>query len=159
MRFYTKQHGFYCGIDLHARSMYVCILNQGGEVVVHRNMEATPEAFLQVIGPYRGDAVVAVECIFTWYWLADLCAREKIAFVLGLGGQTLTTILVGSRFPALDSKKYGIQELSLLCVGQVAVGIDSVDRRFAPIRVDALLDSPLSEYLSVQVCAVLPLRN
>jgi hypothetical protein len=20
---------------------------------------------------------------FTWYWLADLCAREKIAFVLG----------------------------------------------------------------------------
>jgi transposase len=27
--------------------------------------------------------VVAVECIFTWYWLADLCARERIAFVLG----------------------------------------------------------------------------
>jgi Transposase len=24
-----------------------------------------------------------VECIFTWYWLADLCAREGIAFVLG----------------------------------------------------------------------------
>jgi transposase len=27
--------------------------------------------------------VVGVECIFTWYWLADLCAREGIAFVLG----------------------------------------------------------------------------
>src|ERR671928_1757603 len=27
--------------------------------------------------------VVAVECIFTWYWLADLCAQEGIAFVLG----------------------------------------------------------------------------
>jgi transposase len=26
---------------------------------------------------------VAVECIFTWYWLADLCAQEKIPFVLG----------------------------------------------------------------------------
>src|SRR5207244_4985592 len=25
----------------------------------------------------------AVECIFTWYWLADLCAREDIPFVLG----------------------------------------------------------------------------
>ena len=25
----------------------------------------------------------AVECIFTWYWLADLCAREGIPFVLG----------------------------------------------------------------------------
>lgn len=22
MRFYTKQHPFYCGIDLHARTMY-----------------------------------------------------------------------------------------------------------------------------------------
>ena len=27
--------------------------------------------------------MVAVECIFTWYWLADLCAREGIPFVLG----------------------------------------------------------------------------
>jgi transposase len=27
--------------------------------------------------------VVAVECIFTWYWLADLCHREGITFVLG----------------------------------------------------------------------------
>jgi transposase len=26
---------------------------------------------------------VAVECIFTWYWLADLCAEEGIPFVLG----------------------------------------------------------------------------
>ena len=27
MRFYTKQHRYYCGIDLHARSMYVCVLD------------------------------------------------------------------------------------------------------------------------------------
>lgn len=26
---------------------------------------------------------MAVECIFTWYWLADLCAEEGIAFALG----------------------------------------------------------------------------
>jgi transposase len=26
---------------------------------------------------------VAVECIFTWYWLADLCAQAGIPFVLG----------------------------------------------------------------------------
>src|SRR5215475_12843913 len=31
MRFYTTQHPFYCGIDLHARTMYLCILDQGGE--------------------------------------------------------------------------------------------------------------------------------
>ena len=26
---------------------------------------------------------MAVECVFTWYWLADLCAREGMPFVLG----------------------------------------------------------------------------
>src|SRR5262245_20135090 len=83
MRFYTHQHKHYCGIDLHARSMYVCILDQAGTILVHKNVPATPEAFLRVVAPYREDLVVAVECIFTWYWLSDLCAREGIAFVLG----------------------------------------------------------------------------
>jgi transposase len=83
MRFYTKQHRFYCGIDLHARTMYVCILNGDGEILLHRNMKAAPEPFLQAIAPYRADLVVCVECIFTWYWLADLCAQEGIPFVLG----------------------------------------------------------------------------
>lgn len=83
MRFYTKQHPFYCGIDLHARTMYLCILSQDGEIVLHRNMPAGPEPFLKAIAPYREDIVVCVECIFTWYWLADLCAREGIPFVLG----------------------------------------------------------------------------
>jgi transposase len=46
-------------------------------------MHASPEAFLQAIAPYRDDLVVAVECIVTWYWLADLCAREGMPFVLG----------------------------------------------------------------------------
>jgi transposase len=83
MRFYTKQHKAYCGIDLHARTMYVCILNQAGEILVHQNVKANSETFLKVITPYRDDLVVAVEYLFTWYWVADLCAREGIAFVLG----------------------------------------------------------------------------
>jgi transposase len=83
MRFYTTQHPFYCGIDLHARSMYVCVLSQDGEILLHRNMKAAPEPFLQTIAPYREGLVVAVECLFTWYWLADLCAEQGIAFVLG----------------------------------------------------------------------------
>jgi transposase len=83
MRFYTQQHQHYCGIDLHARTMYPCILNPAGEVLLHRILRATPEAFLHAITPYRQDLVVAVECMFTWYWLADLCAAEGIRFVLG----------------------------------------------------------------------------
>ena len=83
MNFYTQQHKHYCGIDLHARAMYVCILDQHGTKLVHKNLPTTPEAFLRVIGPYREDVVVGVECIFTWYWVADLCQKEGLAFVLG----------------------------------------------------------------------------
>ena len=84
MRFYTGQHRYYCGIDLHARTMYLCILDHNrSEEVLHRNLRAEPEAFLRAIAPYRDDLVVGVECIFCWYWLADLCAEENIPFVLG----------------------------------------------------------------------------
>lgn len=83
MRFYTKQHQYYCGIDLHARAMYVCIMDQDGNVLIHRNLPAKQERFLKVIAPYRENIVVAVECMFAWYWVADLCAKENISFVLG----------------------------------------------------------------------------
>jgi transposase len=83
MRCYTKQYQFYCGIDLHARTMYVCIVNHSGDILVHHHYNANPETFLKVIAPYREDIVVAVACMFTWYWLADRCQREGMAFVLG----------------------------------------------------------------------------
>jgi transposase len=83
MRFYNRQHRHYCGIDLHVKTMYICILDAAGQVLVHRNVKTTPEAFLDAVAPYRDDLVVAVECMFTWYWLADLCAAQGIPFVLG----------------------------------------------------------------------------
>ena len=83
MRFYTQTHAHDCGIDLHAKTMYLCIPDREGQVVLHENMRSRPESFLEAISPYRKDLVVAVECIFTWYWLADLCRKEGIEFVLG----------------------------------------------------------------------------
>jgi transposase len=63
--------------------MYLCILDQAGETLLHRNMTATPEALLKAIAPYREQIVLAAECMFTWYWLADFCAEHGIPFVLG----------------------------------------------------------------------------
>ena len=83
MKFYTQQHKHYCGIDLQARAMYVCILDQHGTKLVHKNLPTPPEAFLRRIAPYREDLVVGGECLFTWYGLADLCQKEGSAFVLG----------------------------------------------------------------------------
>jgi transposase len=63
--------------------MSLCLLNRDGEILVHRHMKTRPDTCLTAIAPYREDLVVCVECLFTWYWLADLWAREGIPFVLG----------------------------------------------------------------------------
>jgi transposase len=83
MRFYNQQHRFYCGIDLHASTMYLCILDSAGQIVFHHNLPTDAAAFLDAIAPYREDLVVCCECLFCWYWLADLCHDENIPFVLG----------------------------------------------------------------------------
>src|SRR6185503_5865820 len=83
MRFYTKQHRFYCGVDLHTRKMYVCIVGHDGEIHLHRNLRTDAKEFLYAVRPFRDNLVVAAECMFCWYWLADLCAAEGIEFVLG----------------------------------------------------------------------------
>lgn len=83
MRFYNKQHQFYCGIDLHANAMYLCIINALGQTVLHKNIQTRPKSFLRMIKPFRDGLVVGCECMFSWYWLADLCEDEGIDFVLG----------------------------------------------------------------------------
>ena len=77
-RFYTTQHTMSCGIARHARTLDLWILSQPGEIMVHQHCKASPDAFLKVIAPSRDALVVAVAGLCTWYWLADLCAREGI---------------------------------------------------------------------------------
>jgi transposase len=83
MKYYTQQHSYYCGIDLHARSMYLCILDSKGHVVFHKDIKTTPEALLKAIKPFLDGIVVAVECMFSWYWVSDFCHKNNIPFVLG----------------------------------------------------------------------------
>src|SRR5215831_15225596 len=83
MRFHDGQHGSYAGIDLHARKLHLCILDSTGKIVKDDNSAATPDAFLAAIAPFRQDLVVGCECMFCWYWLADLCQAEKVRLVVG----------------------------------------------------------------------------
>src|SRR5688572_8940597 len=84
MRFYEEQHPFYCGVDLHARTMHVCVLDQQGQVLAHENLESCPDAFLALVAPWRRQGmIVGCECVFAWHWLADLCQAQGIPFVLG----------------------------------------------------------------------------
>ena len=83
MRFYNTQHAYYCGVDLHARSMFTHILDHEGKTVFERDLPAGPDAFLDAVKPFRQGLVVGCECMFAWYWLADLCEDTSVPFVLG----------------------------------------------------------------------------
>ncbi len=83
MRFFQGSAQFYCGVDLHTKVMYLCILDAGGRIVLHKNLPTRPDAFLDAVEPFRHELVVGAECVFPWYWLADLCTDERIEFILG----------------------------------------------------------------------------
>ena len=51
MRFYTQTRPYYCGIDLHARSLYVCIVDHSGKNLLHKDIKAAPETLFKVLKP------------------------------------------------------------------------------------------------------------
>ena len=83
MKYYTSTTEFNCGIDLHARQMYVCVMDRQGKKLVHTNVKNNDfNFFLKLIEPYRQDLTVCCECMFGWYWLADACHGANLNFVL-----------------------------------------------------------------------------
>jgi len=80
---YNQPHRFYCGVDLHARSLFTHVLDHKGRTVFEQDLPADSAVFLKAVKPYRKDLVVGCECMFAWYWLADLCEDEGIPFALG----------------------------------------------------------------------------
>jgi len=60
MRFYKNQHQFYIGIDLHARTMYICVINNIGETVFHKNMECSRDNLELVTNTFGKDIVLAL---------------------------------------------------------------------------------------------------
>jgi hypothetical protein len=52
VKYYTSTTEFNCGIDLHAREMYVCVMDRQGNKLVHTNIEGNDFAyFLKRIEP------------------------------------------------------------------------------------------------------------
>jgi hypothetical protein len=83
MRFDTTPPPLYCGLDLHARTLYLCLLRQDGAGGLHRHRQAAPTPFRQAIAPSRAARVVAVAWRCTWYWLAERGAQAGLPWVLG----------------------------------------------------------------------------
>jgi hypothetical protein len=74
---------FYAGVDLHARSLYLVVLDRDGQARFGKNLPAAPEPFLRAVQPFREGLLVGCECVHPWYWLADTCRDHGIAFALG----------------------------------------------------------------------------
>ena len=48
MKFYETTTEYNCGIDLHSRQMYICVMNQRGKKLVHTNITGNDALFNQI---------------------------------------------------------------------------------------------------------------
>ena len=56
MKYYTTTTEFNCGIDLHSRQMYICVMDRLGNKLVHCNIKGNDfDYFLKKVAPYRHD--------------------------------------------------------------------------------------------------------
>lgn len=72
-----------CGVDLHAREMFLCIMDKTGKILLHKNMACGVEELRLALKPYLGKIAVGVESTFNWYWLGDACHKMEVPFYLG----------------------------------------------------------------------------
>ncbi len=83
MKYYKTTTKYNCGIDLHTRQMYICVMDLDGNILVHRNIKHNDfDFFLKLVEPYRHDLTVTCESCFVCFWLADACEDAGIGFVL-----------------------------------------------------------------------------
>ena len=54
---------FYAGVDLHARALFLVVLDRDGQTRFGRNLPAAPEPFLRAVTPFRDGLLVACECV------------------------------------------------------------------------------------------------
>lgn len=83
MRYAQIDAQYYCGIDLHSRQMYVCIMDKSGTILFHRNMKNDFNIFKHYVKSFLPDMVVGAESSCYYYWLSDACRASGIAFYLG----------------------------------------------------------------------------
>src|SRR5262249_27401813 len=122
---------FYAGVDLHARSLFLCVLDRDGQERFARNLPAAPAPFLKAVQPFRDGLVVGCACMHCWYWLARPCRDEHTPSVLGHAwamkavhgsktkndrhdAQAIARLLRGGNFPlayAYPRERRGLRDL------------------------------------------------
>ena len=84
MEMYQCKHEFVCGIDLHSKMMYVCIVDRELKVLFHKAIANNDtKKFKEVLKPYKRSIIIAAEACFPYYWLADFAENQNLDFQLG----------------------------------------------------------------------------
>ena len=135
----------------------------GGRTVFDRDLPADPDAFLDAVAPFRDGLVVGCECMFAWYWLADLCEDERIPFVLGHalymkaihGGKAKNDRIDAGKIAGL--LRGGMFPMAYVYPARQAQTRDLLRRRSFFVRQRAQLDRPHRQHQQpVQPAAVPP---
>ncbi len=75
---------YVAGVDLHKRSVTICIMDLRGNIILERTFGRRKTARLSAcLAPYGTDITIGVEATFNWYWLSDWCDERGIPCVLG----------------------------------------------------------------------------
>lgn len=74
---------YYCGVDLHARTIYICVMNRDGKILLTRNITNNFNIFKGFMESFLPDLAVGCESTYNYYWLLDGCTEAEIPFYLG----------------------------------------------------------------------------
>jgi hypothetical protein len=74
---------FYCGVDVHPKKSYLCVLDKSGEKRLGLNLKNNFDNFKETVNPFLPNLAVGCESTYAYYWLADGCHKAGIQFYLG----------------------------------------------------------------------------
>ena len=102
-----------------------------------------------ITNTFGNDIVISVECIFTWYWIANFCAERNIEFALGHALYMAAIYKGKTKSDKIDSEKIA----NMLRGGFFPVAYaypkqnrDTISEKFSNPAVVDMVDSDLYHY-------------
>ena len=74
---------FVGGIDLHKKSMSICIMDLQGKIYLRKSIPCNFVTLFGILMEYNPQITIGVESTFNWYWLIDELIATKVPVFLG----------------------------------------------------------------------------
>ena len=62
---------FYCGIDLHAKDSYLCVIDQKEKIHLRKKLPNQLPIILHELSQFSPKPSVVLESTLNWYWIVD----------------------------------------------------------------------------------------